>query len=185
MIRSIPYLLLLAILLCFPFRAQAQQNYYNADEQPVADSKEATDNAAPAAHNVVVTSIEKCYAQLNHAEVLDIETNYVKPYEECQKRLARKIKNQHQAKVTPDKDAAPAKDAKDKDAKDKDAKDKDSAAAGDAAVPADSPADSSDGAAAPEDAGGGFFRVQKSPSLPSADGKKPNNAGNPYGNLNQ
>jgi hypothetical protein len=82
--------------LCIP--AHAQTGYYNIDQKPAAAADADTDKAAPAAHSFVVTSIEKCYAQLGHTEAVDIEQHFDKPYEECQRRLALKIKQQHEIK---------------------------------------------------------------------------------------
>jgi len=75
----------------------AQTGYYNADQKPATADADA-DKAVPAAHNFVVTSIGKCYAQLGHDETMDIERHFDKPYQECQRRLALKIKQQHEVK---------------------------------------------------------------------------------------
>lgn len=96
-----------------PARAQ---NYYNEDTAPAAgsDADSQADAGAqgadvPASHTVVVTSIEKCYAQLSRADALDIEQHYLKPYEECQRRLALKLKQQHNVKAGQRKTGASAR----------------------------------------------------------------------------
>jgi hypothetical protein len=89
--------------------AHAQTGYYNASEKPAAADSGSSDakETAPTAHNFVVTSIEKCYAQLGHAEAMDIEQHFVKPYQECQRRLALKIKQQHEVKPGQQKTVTP------------------------------------------------------------------------------
>jgi hypothetical protein len=123
---------LLFLLLSLPAAARAQ-NYYNADQPPPAQAQE-----TGASRTFVVTSIEKCYAQLARADVLDIQKNYLRPYEECKKRLAAKIRAEQKLKAGEEKGAARKEEAKD-------------------AAPA---------AAAPPPAGG-FYRVQK-PKKPDA-----------------
>ena len=157
------YLLLYAIALCqtaLYLPAQAQTNYYNADQQPAASGSAAAENEnAPPSHTVVVTSIQKCYAQLGHAEALDIERNFVKPYEECQRRLVIKLKKQQQLKVAHDKDTGTSKDTNN-------LKD------GDTSKDTDAPKDAKDSNDTPEAApavNGGFYRVQKNPVPPPAN----------------
>lgn len=124
--------------------AWAQANYYNADVPPAPAAA-----PEPTSRTVTVTSVEKCYAQLPAEDVIDIKTNFVKPYEECQKRLMRKLKADRTLKAGEVKAPVPP------------------TAPANPAVPAvDSPA----APAVETGAGGGFFRVQK--SAPKA--KKPN-----------
>ena len=158
MSRCQKYLLLFVMIispavLCLSLPAKAQSNYYNTDkqddEQPAAA---ADDDAAPPSHTVMVTSIEKCYAQLDRAETVDIERNFIKPYEECQRRLAIKLKKKQQIKVAPDsKDKAAPAASKEAAAKD---------------APADAKEEPKDAAPPPAEAdfpSGGFYRVQKNP----------------------
>ncbi len=73
--------------------AQAQANYYNAGE---ADTPAATEEAPPPLQTFTVTSISKCYAALSRADALDIQRNFIKPYQECQRRLALQLKKKQQ-----------------------------------------------------------------------------------------
>jgi hypothetical protein len=143
---SVKYILSgLAALYLSVAPARAQTGYYNADTPPAAAEE---DDSAPASHTVVVTSIEKCYVQLGPAETLDIEKNYTKPYEECQKRLALKLKAQQQLKAGQQKSSnvAPATDA---------------------TAPKTAPQNAPAPDASPPDEGL-YYRVQKDP-LPPAD----------------
>ena len=88
--------------------AGAQENYYNPGKLAVDNpARGETPDAqggfvgteAPvagqevdAAKTFTVTSIQKCYAQLGREDALEIQKNYVKPYQECQRRLALKLK---------------------------------------------------------------------------------------------
>jgi len=100
---AVKYFLLYLAAFCFlaPILADAQTGYFNQDSSPPAVGGSDDDSAAheTGGHTVVVTSIAKCYAQLGHAEELDIEQHYTMPYEECQHRLALKIKQDHEAKA--------------------------------------------------------------------------------------
>jgi hypothetical protein len=110
--------------------APAENPVQEIDAPPTLD--EAYEAQAPAGgHTVVVTSLKKCYTQLGREEALEIETKYTKPYEECQKRLAAKVKRDQQLKA-----GQQPKDSKDATNKE-------------GAAPDAAPADS------------GFYRVQK------------------------
>lgn len=72
-----------------------------------------------ASHTIVVTSIETCYAELGPEAAADIQKNYIKPWEECRKRLAIKRKKDQTLKAgetkkpetgesAPDKETPPA-----------------------------------------------------------------------------
>lgn len=61
--------------------------YYNAGGDAAQEEKEPSQG-----RNVTVTSVRKCYAQLSREDVLDIQKNYIKPYQECQRRLAAQLK---------------------------------------------------------------------------------------------
>lgn len=103
--------------------AFAQENYYNAEEEfvPAVEAPElpAAEEPPPPARSVVVTSVQKCYAQLSREEALEIQKNFVKPYQECQKRLAAKLKKKQEKKVSGDKDVKEDRGGKeDKDDKD-------------------------------------------------------------------
>lgn len=56
--------------------------------------------AAQAGQSATVTSIEKCYAGLGEKDVLDIQRNYVKPYQECLRRRALLEKEKNTLKAT-------------------------------------------------------------------------------------
>jgi hypothetical protein len=45
-------------------------------------------------HSVIVTDVEKCYSQLDPVTAATIRDTYVKPYEECQRRLSEKTLQQ-------------------------------------------------------------------------------------------
>ena len=83
------------------------QGYYNEDSAPAAPSANSAIPQAevPTSHSFIVTSIEKCYAQLGHADALDIQQHFVKPYEECQRRLAIKTQQEHELKAGQQKNA--------------------------------------------------------------------------------
>jgi hypothetical protein len=113
--HSLLFLLFVVAAFCRMPAAAAQENYYNPslqeENRPVADKntdaqKPAADIKIPdaeqqepaAANSFTVTSIQKCYAQLKHEDALEIQKNYIKPYEECQRRLAQKLKNEQEKK---------------------------------------------------------------------------------------
>ncbi len=112
----IKYFLSCAAVLCLTAApARAQTDYYNADTAPPAAAADDDAGGMPEAatveksHTVIVTSIEKCYAQIGRAATLEIERNFTKPYEECRKRLALKLKAQQQLKAgRPDEKIHPA-----------------------------------------------------------------------------
>jgi hypothetical protein len=160
------FLCLIAFCLSAPHHAHAQSHYINADDQP-AEVDNGDDEAQPS-HNFVVTSIQKCYAQLSHEDVLDIETNFVKPYEECKKRLAIRLKKKNQLKAGQQKESQPKEMAE---KKHKPPKEQDDAAANDQAD------DQQQSGAEDEKppTSGGFYRVQKSP-LPSDRKPPPDNS---------
>jgi hypothetical protein len=138
--------LLIAALFLSPAHAGAQGNYYNADEPAAATEgggKESGEGEKQASNSYVVTSIQKCYAQLGREEALDIQKNYIKPYQECQRRLAEKYKKEHDKKPGDEK----ATDAKNGDASKDETPEKE-----------------------PDH---GFFRVSKSPSPTADKKPKP------------
>lgn len=89
--------------------AAAQVNYYSGDAAPPAPAGDGG-GEVPAAKSAVVTSLQKCYAQLGREEALEVQMNYIKPYQECQRRLARKLKEKQQA-AAGEKAAAAPRDA--------------------------------------------------------------------------
>ncbi len=40
------------------------------------------------AQSYVVTSVQKCFDMLQRSDIIDIQKNFVKPYEECHRRVA-------------------------------------------------------------------------------------------------
>jgi len=96
--------------------AAANENYYNAETGAQA-AAEAPDEAAAGeeyagdeeqlpeietpqpAKSFTVTSIQKCYERLGREETLDIQKNFIKPYQECQRRLALKLKKEREEKA--------------------------------------------------------------------------------------
>jgi hypothetical protein len=139
----------LAILCLMAAPAWAQTGYYNDDQSGAASPDDA---AASQSHTVIVTSIEKCYAQLGYAERMDIEQHFEKPYEECQRRLALKIKQQQQLKAGQVKNTNNAQGA--------------GAANTNDPPPAKNPPEAAPAAPANE---GSYYRVQKDPLTPAAD----------------
>jgi hypothetical protein len=99
-----PLLFLLFAIIFFscPVLADEKENYYNVDAEKQEESV-----TPSGTQTVLVTSVQKCYAQLKHEDVLDIRKNYTKPYYECQRRLALKIKEKQQAKAGEVKDSPP------------------------------------------------------------------------------
>lgn len=100
---------------CLPFSAAAQMNYYNAEGQATAERPEEQDTAGneakmpeeetpQPAKNFTVTSIQKCYERLGREETLDIQKGYIKPYQECQRRLALKLKKEREEKLAKPKE---------------------------------------------------------------------------------
>ncbi|MBI3440570.1 MAG: hypothetical protein HY052_02000 [Proteobacteria bacterium] len=101
--KTIKHLLLFAIVITgatwSPIVAAAHDNYYNSsqhdDAAPSPDQN--TDMLSPdqtkpeAAKTLTVTSIQKCYSQLSRQDALDIQRNYIKPYQECRRRLELKL----------------------------------------------------------------------------------------------
>ena len=75
-----------------PHPAFAQANYYNADQDDTDTAVTPGEEEAPQPTTLTVTSIEKCYKQIGREDALDIQRNFVKPYQECQRRLALKLK---------------------------------------------------------------------------------------------
>ena len=84
---------------CISITASAQMNYYNADE---AEEKASTEAPLEKAKSFTVTSIQKCYDLLSREDVLDIQQNYIKPYKECQRRVALQIKKKQEEKKDAD-----------------------------------------------------------------------------------
>lgn len=80
----------------------AQMNYYNAttslSSPEKAEETEETEDLPPV-KNFTVTSLKKCYAQLSRDEVVDIQKNYIKPYQECQRRVALKLQKKQTEKA--------------------------------------------------------------------------------------
>ncbi len=161
-----------------PHAAVAAGNYYNADappeaEAPAAEAPAATDDAETAAdlnaisaiekpqpsHNFVVTSVSKCYAKLDRKDALEIQRSYIKPYEECQRRLAAKIKKDQNVKAG---DAPKGTDKADDKADDKAAK----------KAEADTPA--AKASLTSDSLPFGFYRIGKSQAPVPAE--QPNNA---------
>ena len=78
--------------------AGAESHYYNAEPSKPAVTKP-EEAEAPPAKSFTVTSIDKCYAALGPEDALDIQRNYIKPYQECQRRLALKLKKAAEQKA--------------------------------------------------------------------------------------
>ncbi|MDE1151391.1 MAG: hypothetical protein PW788_02545 [Micavibrio sp.] len=77
------------------------------------DGADGTDNAdnSPVilpAQSSVVTSIDTCLNQLDPADAAEIRNSYIKPYQECQSRLAAKLAKKKTAKVTTQKNGLEA-----------------------------------------------------------------------------
>jgi hypothetical protein len=110
-------LIVLLTFCCFHAETvRAEPNYFNADAEEETAAPEAqipAEDPAPPSRSFTVTSIGKCYAQLSREDRLDIQRNFIKPYQECQHRLALKLKKKAGEKTEE------AKDKKDADAADK------------------------------------------------------------------
>lgn len=78
--------------------ALAQENYYNAQRPAPETPPEATENIQKG-KNITVTSVGKCYQQIGRAEAVEIQKNFIKPYRECQRRLALQIKKSQEKKT--------------------------------------------------------------------------------------
>ena len=91
-------------LLFFFTPAAAQINYYNPGMQKER-ADDPSDSGPGATKTLTVTSIDKCYAHLSRKDVLEIQRNFIKPYQECQRRVALLPKKDpgHKAENTPDK----------------------------------------------------------------------------------
>lgn len=96
--------------------AQAEENYRNpikqAEEQatPKQGTGNATDSDTPEpAKTFTVTSIRKCYDRLGREDVLDIQRNFIKPYQECQRRLSLLLQKEQQQKAGETKAVPPEK----------------------------------------------------------------------------
>jgi hypothetical protein len=72
-----------------------------ADEKQGAQESILPSPEQDGAKSFTVTSVDKCYAQLSREDALDIQKNYTKPYQECQRRLALKLKNEKWSKNKP------------------------------------------------------------------------------------
>ncbi|MFH1158021.1 MAG: hypothetical protein V1721_03945 [Pseudomonadota bacterium] len=110
-----------ALVFCLPFAAfclsiaaSAQMNYYNADDAMAAEPAEAPEDPPEKARSFTVTSIQKCYDLLSREDVLDIQQNYIKPYQECQRRAALNLKKKQEEKKAADaKDESSSKKQRD------------------------------------------------------------------------
>ena len=96
-------LCLLLAVFCLSITASAQINYYNADKavtEKLANATAQSSKEAPPekAKSFTVTSIQKCYDLLSREDVLEIQQNYIKPYKECQRRVALKLKEKQKKK---------------------------------------------------------------------------------------
>lgn len=61
------------------------------------------------AKTLTVTSLQKCYDRLDREDALDIQRNYIKPWQECQRRLSLKMKKEAEnRKAEEDSRPAPA-----------------------------------------------------------------------------
>jgi hypothetical protein len=109
--KNLSLLLILTVGMIAPsISANAHGNYYNPDlEEAKAPAKDKTPDAEAAPpeekegpKTLTITSIEKCYAQLSREDALDIQKNFIKPYQECQRRLALKLKSPPQTKGAQD-----------------------------------------------------------------------------------
>lgn len=52
-----------------------------------------------------VTSLQKCLDQLGAKDAIDIQSNYMKPWQECQRRLEEKLEKEQAQKVQEAKEA--------------------------------------------------------------------------------
>lgn len=73
--------------------ATAQMQYHHVQADPAAKAKSNTTNPAAAkegefegGHTTVVTSVKTCLDELPPADAAEIRSNYLKPYQECQRR---------------------------------------------------------------------------------------------------
>ena len=80
----------LSVFMQAPAPAYAQQDFYDAQE-------EAAEN--PGGGMRTVTPINKCIDQLPEADAIEVRSSYLKPYQECQRRLQTlKRQEAHQGK---------------------------------------------------------------------------------------
>ena len=87
---------LLFTAFCLSAPASAQKNYHNIDKTG------AEETSPKRAKSYTVTSIQKCYSLLSREDVLDIQQNYIKPYKECQRRVALELKKKQKEKIKTD-----------------------------------------------------------------------------------
>lgn len=80
-LNRLPAILLLCLLAAFPAFAQEM------------------DEAPQKAQGYVVTSVKTCMDQLDPADAADIRTNYMQPWQECQKRLLAKREKEKMEKT--------------------------------------------------------------------------------------
>ena len=85
---------------CLSTSASAQKNYHNIDETGAEQTSDET--TSKKAKSYTVTSIQKCYSLLSREDVLDIQQNYIKPYKECQRRVALELKKKQKEKIKTD-----------------------------------------------------------------------------------
>lgn len=90
------------------------ERYYNSAQppkavsvpatEPVADTaaKPATPTTGPGGGAQVVTSIQKCYADIGTEAAQDIRRRSLTPYADCQKRLREKIAADKAAAAVPE-----------------------------------------------------------------------------------
>lgn len=96
----------LAIFVQIPALAWAQQDLFDAQAEEEEDGK-------PSGGMRTVTPINKCLDQLPEADAMEIKGNYLKPYQECQRRLQTIKRGETDDKKTDSKKARSKKTAKD------------------------------------------------------------------------
>ena len=92
----------MVVMLVLPLSAVALEN---SD----TEKKSSVDQEQAVSKIYTVTSIQKCYESLGKEDALDIQKNYLKPYQECQRRLMLKLQSKQEAKPGEAKEDSPDK----------------------------------------------------------------------------
>jgi len=84
-----------------PSLSQAELHYYRTSTEKTDSQNKQLINHQSERGTLIITSINKCYKDLDKKDVLEIKKKYIKPYKECIRRRDAKKKKDNIIKITP------------------------------------------------------------------------------------